>query len=105
MAEISQLQLNMMNRNVSEFERVQKERMHIEGLLEDQKSRAELISIDVAPDHSVKVNKHSFSKIPESDLAQLFSGQIPLKVHRNKGIGLNKEAETLCHVLNYLNSI
>lgn len=52
-----------------DLEKIKDERRELESLLDDKNKAKELIDLDIAPDHRVKVNKQTFMKIPESDLA------------------------------------
>lgn len=105
MAEINAIQLTMMQQNSNDFDKLQNERKQIESLLDYQNQTKELIEIDIAHNHSVKVNKSTFMKIPESDLSQLMSGSIPFRKSNLKNLTLNDDAESLLHVVDYLKQV
>ena len=58
--------------------------------------------MDVTNTHSVKVTKQTLLKLPDSDLADIFSGKVKMQDSSDGKIFMDKNAEIFCLMLDYL---
>ena len=72
--------MNVLQSNMSDYFMVQSEKKELEDLrakrLKEEKRNDAMIELDLTPAHKVKVSQQTLHKIPATDLAVLFSGQI-----------------------------
>ena len=62
----------------------------------------EVVELNVGGTHNIMVKKSILTKVPGSDLANLFSGRHKLKLDENKKVFLDRDGRVFENVISYL---